>query len=43
MPHGSHGDALRLRFADYRKRHETKQPGQGWLFVQVGRRVAPLN
>jgi hypothetical protein len=43
MPHGSHGDTLLLLFADYRKRHETKQPGQDMLFVQVGRRAAPLN
>jgi hypothetical protein len=29
--------------ADYRKRQETKQPGQGCVFVQVARRAALLN
>jgi hypothetical protein len=30
MRHGSHGDACFRRFADYRKREETKQPRGGW-------------
>jgi hypothetical protein len=39
MCHGSHGCACFLPFADYRKREDTKQPGQDRLFVQVGRRA----